>query len=402
MKVLSVFGTRPEAIKLAPLIKELEAWPEIESVVCVTAQHREMLDQVLSHFRITPDYDLAIMKKGQSLIETTTRALSALEEVFVEVSPDMVVVQGDTTTTFASSLAAYYLQIPVGHVEAGLRTGDMHDPFPEEGNRRLTDVLTDLYFAPTVRSQDNLLREGVPQERIYVTGNTVIDALLTLKVELEQADVEEHVRDRFVRDTGVDLGNRRLILVTGHRRESFGAGMENLCLGIRKIARHNAEIEIVYAVHLNPNVQEPVYRILGGEDRVHLIEPQDYPTFVWLMDKAYLILTDSGGIQEEGPALGKPVLVARRFTERPEAVESGVAKLIGTDSEAIFNSAQRLLDDRVEYERMARAVNPFGDGKASQRIARIMATHLRQPLASRLGQPVSDEYSLVALPSERV
>lgn len=377
MKVLSVFGTRPEAIKLAPLVHELEARPGIVSRVCVTAQHREMLDQVLDIFRIRPHHDLAIMKKGQSLFDTTVRALSALEGVLDAEQPDVVVVQGDTTTTFAASLAAYYKKVPVAHVEAGLRTGDKHNPFPEEINRRLTDVLTDLYFAPTARSRQNLLAEGVPAERVFVTGNTVIDALQLLARELESPEVARQVEERFFRETGVRLGKRRLVLVTGHRRESFGAGMEGLCQGIRQVARHNQDVEVLYAVHLNPNVQEPVKRILGGEERVHLVPPQDYLTFVWLMNRAHIILTDSGGIQEEAPALGKPVLVARQTTERPEAIEAGVARLVGTDSGTIFRAAQELLDNPSEYDRMARAVNPFGDGKASQRIVDIMAAHLR-------------------------
>ncbi len=377
MKVLSVFGTRPEAIKLAPLVRELEAQPGIVSRVCVTAQHREMLDQVLEIFHIRPHHDLAIMKKGQSLFDTTVRALSALEGVLDSEQPDVVVVQGDTTTTFAASLAAYYKKVPVAHVEAGLRTGDKHNPFPEEINRRLTDVLTDLYFAPTARSRQNLLAEGVPAERVFVTGNTVIDALQLLARELESPEVARQVEERFFRETGVRLGQRRLVLVTGHRRESFGAGMEGLCQGIRQVARHNEDVEVLYAVHLNPNVQEPVKRILGGEERVHLVPPQDYLTFVWLMNRAHIILTDSGGIQEEAPALGKPVLVARQTTERPEAIEAGVARLVGTDSGTIFRAAQELLDDPSEYDRMARAVNPFGDGKASQRIVDIMAAHLR-------------------------
>ena len=378
MKVLTVFGTRPEAIKLAPLIKELEVCPGIESRVCVTAQHREMLDQVLDAFHIAPHHDLAIMKRGQSLFDTTVRALSSLESILVQEHPDVVVVQGDTTTTFVASLAAYYLQVPVAHVEAGLRTGDKHSPFPEEMNRRLTDALADLYFAPTAGARENLLKEGVPERLIFVTGNTIIDALLLLKEELSRPEVERVVQERFVRETGVRLSERRWMLVTSHRRESFGTGMRNLCLGIKRLARHNPDLEVIFAVHLNPNVQEPVHQILAGEDRVHLIKPQDYPTFVWLLSRSDIILTDSGGIQEEAPALGKPVLVARETTERPEALEAGVAKLVGTDSEAIFNAAQQLLDDPIEYERMAKSVNPFGDGKASKRIVRILTERINR------------------------
>ncbi len=373
MKVLTVFGTRPEAIKLAPVIKELERWPGMESRVCVTAQHREMLDQVLRLFNITPSHDLGVMKKGQSLFDITVRALSALESVLAQERPDLVMVQGDTTTTLVACLAAYYMKIPVAHVEAGLRTGDKHNPFPEEMNRRLAD----LYFPPTERAKENLLREGVAEQRVFVTGNTVIDALLMLKKELECPEFEASVARRFAQATGVRLGERRLVLVTGHRRESFGVGMENLCLGIRDIVRRNPDVEAVYAVHLNPNVQGPVRRILGEEPRVHLVEPQDYATFVWLMDRAYFILTDSGGIQEEAPALGKPVLVARQATERVEALEAGVARLVGTDREKIVSAAQVLLDDRSEYERMAKAVNPFGDGKAAERIVSIVADYLR-------------------------
>ncbi len=377
MKVLTVFGTRPEAIKLAPVIKELERWPGMESRVCVTAQHREMLDQVLRLFNITPSHDLGVMKKGQSLFDITVRALSALESVLAQERPDLVMVQGDTTTTLVACLAAYYMKIPVAHVEAGLRTGDKHNPFPEEMNRRLAD----LYFPPTERAKENLLREGVAEQRVFVTGNTVIDALLMLKKELECPEFEASVARRFAQATGVRLGERRLVLVTGHRRESFGVGMENLCLGIRDIVRRNPDVEAVYAVHLNPNVQGPVRRILGEEPRVHLVEPQDYATFVWLMDRAYFILTDSGGIQEEAPALGKPVLVARQATERVEALEAGVARLVARDArtarEKIVSAAQVLLDDRSEYERMAKAVNPFGDGKAAERIVSIVADYLR-------------------------
>ena len=378
MKVLTVFGTRPEAVKLAPLIRELEARSDFESVVCVTAQHREMLDQMLDVFRITPDYDLDIMTNGQGLFDITNRALSGLERVLEETAPDVVVVQGDTTTTFASSLAAYYLGIPVAHVEAGLRTGNKRDPFPEEMNRRLADALSHLYFAPTVAAEQNLVREGYPRERIFVTGNTVVDALFLLRTELDDPSLSKAVEEQFASESGVALSGRRIMLVTGHRRESFEGGMESLCLGIRKIARHNPDLETVFAVHLNPNVRRPVRQILGGEERVHLVEPQDYRTFVWLMQKSYLILTDSGGIQEEAPSLGKPVLVARWTTERSEALDAGVAKLVGTDCASIFKAAQTLLDDPQEYGRMSKTVNPFGDGKSSQRIATILLNHFER------------------------
>ncbi len=381
MKVLTVFGTRPEAIKLAPLVREFESRPEFESRVCVTAQHREMLDQVLDAFKIMPHYDLAIMKPRQTLFDTTIRALAALEGVLIAEKPDIVVVQGDTTTTFVAGLAAYYMSIPVAHVEAGLRTGDKHNPFPEELNRRLTDVLTDLYFPPTTKSRDNLLREGVAAEKVWVTGNTVIDALLLLTSELEDTAFASRIEQGFVQKTGVRLGHRRLILVTGHRRESFGQGMEGLCTGIKKIVESHPDVEAIYAVHLNPNVRGPVNRILGGLERIHLIEPQDYPTFVWLMNRAHIILTDSGGIQEEAPALGKPVLVARKTTERPEAIEAGVARLVGTDVDTILDATSQLLNDPAEYERMAKAVNPFGDGKSSRRIADIIRDYLRQESA---------------------
>ena len=367
MKVLTVFGTRPEAIKLAPVIKELEKHPEFESRVCVTAQHREMLDQVLELFEIKPDWDLNLMRKGQSLFDITADGLRALEPVLKEEKPDVVLVHGDTTTTFVASLAAYYLKIKIGHVEAGLRTYDKYNPFPEEMNRRLADTLCDLYFAPTELAKQNLLREGVPVEKVFVTGNTVIDALFLILSLESQAGGQQ-----LLQTIGLKTQDSRLILVTGHRRESFGAGFEHICKGLRKIAEHYDDVQIVYPVHLNPNVQEPVHRILSGIDNVHLIEPLEYSPFAFLMNKAYLILTDSGGIQEESPALGKPVLVMREKTERPEAIEAGTARLVGTDSERIFTETQRLLDNADEYHKMARAINPFGDGKAAERIVQIL------------------------------
>lgn len=367
MKVLTVFGTRPEAIKLAPVIKELERHPEIVSRVCVTAQHREMLDQVLELFEINPDRDLNLMRKGQSLFDITARGLRALESVLLDEKPDVVLVHGDTTTTFITSLAAYYLKTKIGHVEAGLRTYDKYNPFPEEMNRRLADTLCDLYFAPTELAKQNLLREGVPVEKVFVTGNTVIDALFLILSRESQSGGQQ-----LLQTIGLETQDSRLILVTGHRRESFGAGFEHICKGLRKIAEHYDDVQIVYPVHLNPNVQEPVHRILSGIDNVHLIEPLEYSPFAFLMNKAYLILTDSGGIQEESPALGKPVLVMREKTERPEAIEAGTARLVGTDSERIFTETQRLLDNADEYHKMARAVNPFGDGKAAERIVQIL------------------------------
>jgi len=367
MKALTVFGTRPEAIKLAPVIRELERHSEITSRVCATAQHREMLDQVLELFEIKPDWDLNLMRKDQSLFDITADGLRALETVLKEEKPDVVLVQGDTTTAFVASLAAYYLKIRIGHVEAGLRTFDKYNPFPEEMNRRLADTLCDLYFAPTELAKQNLLREGVPEEKVFVTGNTVIDALLLVLSRESQVGGQQ-----LLEDSGLPTDDSRLILVTGHRRESFGAGFEHICKGLRKIAEHYDDVQIVYPVHLNPNVQEPVHRILGKIRNIRLIDPLEYSMFASLMNKAYLILTDSGGIQEEAPSLGKPVLVMREKTERPEAIEAGTAKLVGTESERIFTEAQRLLDNADEYNKMARAVNPFGDGKAAERIVQIL------------------------------
>lgn len=367
MKALTIFGTRPEGIKLAPVIKEFEKHPEIISRVCVTGQHREMLDQVLNLFEINPDFDLDLMRKNQSLFDITARGLQALENVFREEKPDVVLVQGDTTTAFVASLAAYYLKIKIGHVEAGLRTEDKYNPFPEEMNRRLADVLSDFYFAPTQRAEQNLLREGISAKKVFVTGNTVIDALFLV---LRQ---EPRSKSQLVfSDFGLSTDDSRLILVTGHRRESFGEGFENICQGLKLIAEHNPDVQIVYPVHMNPNVKEPVYRILGGVENVHLIEPLDYAQFVFLMKRTYLILTDSGGIQEEAPSLGKPVLVMRGKTERPEAIAAGTAKLVGTDSKRIFQETQMLLYDQAEYEKMAQAINPFGDGKAAARIVQIL------------------------------
>ena len=367
MKVLTIFGTRPEAIKLGPVIRELEKHPDIVSQVCVTAQHRQMLDQVLKLFGIKPDFDLDLMRKDQSLFDITADALRKLQDVLKDEQPDIVLVQGDTTTAFVASLAAYYLRVKIGHVEAGLRTEDKYNPFPEEMNRRLADVLSDLYFAPTQRAEQNLLREGISAEKVFITGNTVIDALFLV---LRQ---EPRSKSQLVfSDFGLSTDDSRLILVTGHRRESFGEGFEKICQGLKLIAERNPDVQIVYPVHMNPNVKEPVYRILGGVENVHLIEPLDYAQFVFLMKRAYLILTDSGGIQEEAPSLGKPVLVMREKTERPEAIEAGTAKLVGTDSNRIFRETQRLLDNADEYNKMARAVNPFGDGKAAERIVQIL------------------------------
>jgi len=365
VKVLTVFGTRPEAIKMAPLVHALAKDPYFDARVCVTAQHREMLDQVLHLFSIVPDYDLNIMKPGQGLTEITCRILEGLKPVLEEFTPDVVLVHGDTTTTVATSLAAFYQRIPVGHVEAGLRTGDLGSPWPEEANRTLTGRLALYHFAPTENSRANLLRENVADNRIFVTGNTVIDALISVRDRILADDSRQRdlaSRYPFLRD------DKKLILVTGHRRESFGQGFEHICEALVEIARQNQDVQIVYPVHLNPNVSEPVNRILGQVDNVTLIEPQDYLPFVWLMNRAWLILTDSGGIQEEAPSLGKPVLVMRETTERPEAVKAGTVRLVGTDRTRIVAEVSRLLHDDREYHIMSKAHNPYGDGKACARI----------------------------------
>jgi UDP-N-acetylglucosamine 2-epimerase (non-hydrolysing) len=365
VKVLTVFGTRPEAIKMAPLVHALEDDPFFDVKVCVTAQHREMLDQVLSLFSIRPDYDLNIMRPDQGLSEITCRILEGLKPVLASFRPDVVLVHGDTTTTLATSLAAFYQRIAVGHVEAGLRTGDLASPWPEEANRTLTGHLATLHFAPTETSRQNLLRENIRDSRIFVTGNTVVDALLS-------------VRDRVLSDEAQRAAlnecypflqrNKKLILVTGHRRESFGSGFENICHALAQIAAQHPDVQIVYPVHLNPNVSEPVNRILGHIDNIMLIDPQDYLPFVWLMHHSYLILTDSGGIQEEAPSLGKPVLVMRNTTERPEAVEAGTVRLVGTDRQTIVAQVTRLLKDNEAYLAMSHAHNPYGDGRACERI----------------------------------
>jgi UDP-N-acetylglucosamine 2-epimerase (non-hydrolysing) len=371
-KILSVFGTRPEAIKMAPVVKALAGQSEFfDSRMCVTAQHRQMLDQVLDLFQIKPEYDLDIMKPGQNLTDVTCNVLQGLAPVLEEFRPDVVLVHGDTTTTMAASLAAYYQRIAVGHVEAGLRTGNIYSPWPEEMNRRLAGAITRYHFAPTERSRNNLLQEGVASESIHITGNTVIDSLL---------DVVDKVRnDKALRDT-MDSRfsflnpDKRLVLVTGHRRENFGDGFENICQALKEITSTNSDVEIVYPVHLNPYVQEPVHRLLSDCPSVHLIEPQDYLPFVYLMDRAYLVITDSGGVQEEAPSLGKPVLVMRDTTERPEAVAAGTVKLVGTNVERIVAEAAQLLGDNQAYAAMALAHNPYGDGKASGRIIKALKT----------------------------
>nr|WP_281246201.1 UDP-N-acetylglucosamine 2-epimerase (non-hydrolyzing) [Rheinheimera pacifica] len=365
MKVLSVFGTRPEAIKMAPLVNLLKQQTDIDSRVCVTGQHREMLDQVLQLFDIKPEYDLAIMKAGQDLYDVTTSILLNIKPVLRDFKPDVVLVHGDTSTTFAAALACYYEKTAVGHVEAGLRTGNIYSPWPEEANRKLTGAITRFHFAPTATSQQNLLNEQVNPTHIVVTGNTVIDALLQVVAKIEDDAV---LSQRFADQFPYGQDGRRLILVTGHRRESFGAGFEHICAALKQIAQQFPDCDIVYPVHLNPNVREPVFRLLSDATNVHLIEPQDYLPFVYLMSHSTLVLTDSGGIQEEAPSLGKPVLVMRDTTERPEAVEAGTVKLVGTSQTKIVAEVSKLLTDKAYYDSMSFAHNPYGDGKACQRI----------------------------------
>ncbi|MCY1278041.1 UDP-N-acetylglucosamine 2-epimerase [compost metagenome] len=365
IKTLCVFGTRPEAIKMAPLALALTADENFDAKVCVTGQHREMLDQVLSLFGIEPDFDLNIMKPGQDLTDVTTAILQGMKGVFATYKPDMVLVHGDTATTFAASLAAYYQQIPVAHVEAGLRTGNLYSPWPEEANRKLTGTLANLHFAPTNTSRENLLREGVTPEAIIVTGNTVIDALLDVVARL---DKDQELQAQAARPFDSLNLNRKIILVTGHRRESFGGGFERICQALMEVAQQHPEVDIVYPVHLNPNVREPVNRLLSGIPNVHLIEPLDYLPFVYLMSRSHIILTDSGGIQEEAPSLGKPVLVMRDTTERPEAVAAGTVKLVGTDTSNIVRALNALLTDSDAYRAMSFAHNPYGDGEACKRI----------------------------------
>ncbi len=370
MKVLSVFGTRPEAIKMAPLVKALAADTFFDSKVAVTAQHREMLDQVLELFEITPDYDLNLMKQGQDLYDITSGVLLGLRNVLKEFQPDIVLVHGDTATTFAATLAAFYQQIPVGHIEAGLRTGDLSSPWPEEANRVLTGRLAALHFAPTERNRKALLHDHVSDNTITVTGNTVIDALQWVVNKIDNsADLQQRIA-LTLNEAGLvtHVLKNRYVLVTGHRRENFGSGFENICSALRDLAIANPETHFIYPVHLNPNVQEPVKRLLGEVGNVHLIEPLGYEPFVYLMQHAYLLLTDSGGVQEEAPGLGKPVLVMRDTTERPEAVEAGTVRLLGTDANLIRDAVQELLDDKVLYQKMSQAHNPYGDGRACERI----------------------------------
>lgn len=357
IKVMTIFGTRPEAIKMAPLVKELERRKEIESIVCVTAQHRQMLDQVLETFNIKPDYDLNIMKQGQSLSEITSRALTGLESVIKDVKPDIVLVHGDTTTTFAGALAAFYNQVAIGHVEAGLRTYDKYSPFPEEMNRQMVDCMTDLYFAPTTVSKENLLKEDIQEEKIFVTGNTAIDAMsTTVKNDYTHPELE------WIKP------NEKMILLTAHRRENLGEPMRHIFKAIRRIVDEFDDVKVIYPIHLNPLVRSVANEVFAGCDKVKLIEPLEVFDFHNFQNKSYIILTDSGGIQEEAPSLGKPVLVLRDTTERPEGISAGTLKLVGTNEETIYNETKKLLTDNKEYEKMSHASNPYGDGHASERI----------------------------------
>jgi len=370
MKILTVFGTRPEAIKMAPLVHALRGKPGVDCRVCVTAQHRQMLDQVLDLFEIKPDYDLNLMKAGQTLQSITCDIVNEITPVLESFRPDYVLVHGDTTTTFASALASFYLKIKVGHIEAGLRSGDMYSPWPEEGNRKLTGQLADLHFAPTEASRENLIAERVRDDNIIVTGNTVIDALLAVTRRLERDDaLQSQMRATFPM---LDP-SRRMVLVTAHRRENFGDGIRNICRAIRQLASRYDDVDFVYPIHLNPQVKLPAEEILSGIANVHLLNPQDYLPFVYLMSRSTLILTDSGGIQEEAPSLGKPVLVMRDTTERPEAVAAGTVRLVGSDSHRIIAACSELLDYPLRYEEMARAHNPYGDGLACERIVSFLA-----------------------------
>lgn len=370
MKVLSVFGTRPEAIKMAPLVKALEGDDFFVAKVAVTAQHREMLDQVLELFEIKPDYDLNLMKSGQDLYDVTSGVLLGLRDVFKDFQPDIVLVHGDTATTFAAALAAFYQKIPVGHVEAGLRTGNLYSPWPEEANRLLAGRLANWHFAPTVRNQRSLIDEGVPSQCVIITGNTVIDALKLVVAKIVSSETLQTKIKNTLKSAGltINLTNKRYVLVTGHRRENFGGGFENICAALRSLAEKNTDVHFIYPVHLNPNVQKPVKRLLDGLENIHLIKPLGYEPFVYLMQHAYLVLTDSGGVQEEAPGLGKPVLVMRDTTERPEAVEAGTVELVGTDANLIVTKVQELLNDSLLYKKMSQAHNPYGDGIACERI----------------------------------
>lgn len=376
-KIMLVFGTRPEAIKMAPLVKEFQKYPEdFETVVCVTGQHREMLDQVLHIFDIRPDYDLNIMKQGQDLYDVTARVLTGMRDVLKEVSPDIVLVHGDTTTSTAAALAAFYQQIPVGHVEAGLRTYNIYSPWPEEMNRQITGRIATYHFAPTQLSKSNLLKENVSEDKITVTGNTVIDALYWVVNKIKSDKKLDAELEAILKDAGYDVNRlsdgRKLVLITGHRRENFGDGFINMCTAIKDLTQKYPDVDFVYPMHLNPNVRKPIHEVFGEDlsnlGNMFFIEPLEYLSFVYLMEKSDIVLTDSGGIQEEAPGLGKPVLVMRDTTERPEALDAGTVKLVGTDYDKIVNSVSELLDDKKAYEKMSKAVNPYGDGMACGRI----------------------------------
>lgn len=377
LKIMTILGTRPEAIKMASVILELNKYPELFQVsVCVTAQHRQMLDQVLEIFAIKPDYDLNIMKKDQDLFDITANCLFGLRDILKQANPDIVLVQGDTTTALVAALSAYYLKISVAHVEAGLRTHNKYSPFPEEENRHLISVLAELHFAPTELSKRNLINEGVSEDKIFVTGNTVIDALMNIVEKNNNPDLRQSFEKMF------DYLNnsKKLILITGHRRESFGEGFKNICMAVRELAAEYSDYEFVYPMHLNPNVRKPVREILGNGKllSIHLIEPLDYLPFVYLMNRSYLIITDSGGIQEEAPSLGKPVLVMRDTTERPEGIEAGVVKLIGNNKTSIINEVKQILSNKDEYNKMSQTKNPYGDGHASERICKILSNYLTE------------------------
>lgn len=384
-KIMLVFGTRPEAIKMAPLVKEFQKYPDkFETIVCVTGQHREMLDQVLHIFDIRPDYDLNIMKQGQDLYDVTARVLTGMRDVLKEILPDVVLVHGDTTTSTAAALAAFYQQIPVGHVEAGLRTHNIYSPWPEEMNRQITGRIATYHFAPTPLSKHNLLAEGVKEEHIYVTGNTVIDALYMVVDKIKKNKELDTELGGLLKRAGYDvnrlLGEKKLVLITGHRRENFGVGFIHMCTAIKDLTQKYPDVDFVYPMHLNPNVRKPIHEVFGEDlsnlGNMFFIEPLEYLSFVYLMEKSSIVLTDSGGIQEEAPGLGKPVLVMRDTTERPEALEAGTVKLVGTNYDKIVNEVSALLDNQAYYEKMSKAINPYGDGKACKRICNVLLNYV--------------------------
>ena len=370
MKIMTVFGTRPEGVKMAPIIKAIDKRGDIDQVVCITAQHREMLDQVINLFEIKPDYDLDIFKPGQTLTDITTNALKGLEDVIKKEKPDILLVQGDTTTVFAGALAAFYQKVRIGHVEAGLRSGNLYSPYPEEANRKLTGIVTDFHFAPTVANRENLLKEGYPQEKIFITGNTVIDAL--------KYAVKENYIFQDDRLNNIDFENKRLVLLTSHRRENLGKPMENIFNAVRDAIDLFEDVLVVFPVHLNPKVREIANLAFKNNPKVLLTEPLDYEPFTNIMAKAYLAVTDSGGLQEEAPALGKPVLVVREETERPEGITAGTAKLVGTEYKDVYENLVKLLEDNIEYEKMAKAVNPYGDGTAAEKIVDVIVNELKK------------------------